>query len=146
MCIYMNISDILLFNILCILIVILINSFFTNEFLTNNLPNNNIVAMGESNLLIPTSDQVYNPYDSNRTNNELSHQETSILNNNAETNIANTSIDVPIIYSKDELDDTTIKHNHSPSYIHKIIDAGSGNIDTPIDINNNVLNNLKSIE
>jgi hypothetical protein len=77
----MNVSNILLCSILCILLILFINTCFNNEFLTNNLPNNNIVAMGDSNLLIPTSDQVYNPNDKSRTSNEYSHQETSILNN-----------------------------------------------------------------
>jgi hypothetical protein len=104
--------------------------------------------MGDSNLLIPTSDQVYNPNDKSRTSNEYSHQETSILNNNSHTDIANTGIDIPLVYSKDELTETTIKHihSHSPSHTHKIIDAGSGNIDPPQKINNNLLNNLSSIE
>lgn len=142
----MNISNILLCCILSILLILLINTCFNNEFLTNNLPNNSIVAMGDSNLLIPTSDQVYNPNDSSRTSNEYSHQETSISNSNSNTDIANTSIDIPLVYSKDELTETTIKHSCSPSHTHKIIDTGSGSIDPPQEINNNALNNLQSIE
>jgi hypothetical protein len=141
----MNISNILLCSILCIILILLINTCFNNEFLTNNVSNNNI-EISDSNLLIPTSDQVYNEYDSNRTSNELSHQETSISNINADTSIVNTGINTPIVYSKDELIDTTIRHIYPPSYIHKIIDTGSGDIESPPDMNNNVLSNLKSIE
>lgn len=136
----MNISNILLVGIICILLILLINTCFNNEFLTNDLPYNN----DDSNLLIPTSDQVYNPHDSNRVGNQLSHQVTPIFNSNADTIGANTSIDIPIVYSKDELRDTSIKHTNSPS--HKIIDTGSGNIDHHMEINNNALNNLQSIE
>ena len=142
----MNISNILLCCILSIVLILLINTCFNNEFLTNNLPNNNIVAMGDSNLLIPTSDQVYNPNDTSRTSNEYSHQETSIINSNSNTDIVNTGIDIPLVYSKDELTETTIIYNYSPSYIHKIIDTGSGSIEAPQEINNNALNNLQSIE
>lgn len=138
----MNISNILLCGIICILLILLINTCFNNEFLTNNFPYNN----DDSNLLIPTSDQVYNPHDSNRVDNQSSHQVTSIFNTNADTVGANTSIDIPIVYSKDELRDTSIKHVHTPSHIHKIIDTGSGSIEPPIEINNNALNNLQSIE
>jgi hypothetical protein len=102
--------------------------------------------MGDSNLLIPTSDQVYNPNDTSRTSNEYSHQETSIINSNSNTDIVNTGIDIPLVYSKDELTETTIIYNYSPSYIHKIIDTGSGSIEAPQEINNNALNNLQSIE
>jgi len=147
----MNISKILLLCIICILVVLIINkctNYLNNEYLNNDLPNNNIVAQGDSNLLIPTSDQVYNPNDSNRTGNTYSHQETSISNNNKNTDIVNTAIDIPLVYSHDELTDTTIKHKHknSPSHTHKIIDTGSGSIDKPTEINNNALNNFMSIE
>jgi hypothetical protein len=144
----MDISKILLLCILCILVILILNKCFNFEFLNNNLPNNNIVSMGNSNLLIPTSDQVYNPNDSNRPDNNLSHQETNILNNNQNTDVVNTSIDIPLVYSIDEIEDTTIrhKHNNSPSYTHKIIDAGSGDLGGPDQINNNILNNFRSIE
>ena len=141
----MDISKILLLCILCILVILILNNCFKNEFLNNDLPNNNIVSMGNSNLLIPTSDQVYNPNDTNRTDNNLSHQETNILNNNQNTDVVNTSIDIPLVYSIDEIEDTTIRHkynNNSPSYTHKIIDAGSGDLGRPDKINNNVLNNF----
>jgi len=144
----MDISKILLLCILCILVILIINKCFKNEFLNNELPNNNIATMGNSNLLIPTSDQVYNPNDGNRPDNNLSHQETNILNNNLNTDSVNTSIDIPLVYSIDEIEDTTIKHNHNntPSYIHKIIDTGSGDLGGPDEINNNSLNNFRSIE
>ena len=147
----MNISKILLLCIICILVVMIINkctNYLNKEYITNDLPNNNLVAQGDSNLLIPTSDQVYNPNDSNRPGNTYSHQQTSISNNNKNTDMVNTSIDIPIIYSNDELSDTTIIHKHiqSPSHTHKIIDTGSGSIDEPTNINNSALNNLMSIE
>jgi hypothetical protein len=145
----MDISKILLVCILCILVILILNRYFKNEFLNNNLPNNNIVAQGDNNLLIPTSDQVYNPNDLNRPNNNLSHQETNILNNNENIDEVNTDSNIPLVYSHDEITETTInrkpKHN-PPSYIRKIIDTGSGNIGKPIKINNNVLNKLRSIE
>ena len=102
--------------------------------------------MGNSNLLIPTSDQVYNPNDTNRPDNNLSHQETNILNNNEKIDVVNTSIDIPLVYSIDEITDTTIRHRYSPSHTHKLIDAGSGVINSNIEINNTKLNNFRSIE
>jgi hypothetical protein len=119
-----------------------------NEFLNNDLPDNNnsIVALGDDNLLIPTSDQVYNPNDKNRLDNNLSHQETNLLNNNLNIDSVNTSIDIPLVYSIDEITDTTIIHKYTPSYTRKIIDTGSGDLGGPDEINNNSLNNFKSIE
>lgn len=142
----MDISKLLLFCILCILVILFINKFIKYEYLNNNLPNNNTFAMGNSNLLIPTSDQVYNPNDTNRPDNNLSHQETNILNNNEKIDVVNTSIDIPLVYSIDEITDTTIRHRYSPSYTHKLIDAGSGVINSNIEINNTKLNNFRSIE
>jgi hypothetical protein len=145
----MNISKILLLCIICIIVVLIINkctNYLNKEYITNNLPNNNIVAQGENNILIPTSDQVYNPNDSNRPGNSYSYQETSLSNNNKNTDIVNTDIDIPLVYSRDEITDTTIKHKCSPSRTNKMIDAGSGIIDEPDEINNNILNNFRSLE
>jgi hypothetical protein len=116
---------------------------FSKELINNDLPDNNRVAMGESDLLIPTSNQVYNPFDTNRQSNDLSHQETTINSRNQDTDYVNTGIDIPLVYSIDEIEDTTVKTTYTPSYL---IDAGSGIIDKKnIDNNNNVLYKLKSI-
>ena len=146
----MNISKILLLCIICIFAILILNKF-TNylnlEYINNDLPNNNIVSMDNSNLLIPTSDQVYNPNDSNRTGNNYSHQDVSITNININTDVVNTDIDIPLVYSRDEISDTTIIQSNSPSYIATIIDAGSGpDINPNIEINNTLLNNFVSIE
>jgi hypothetical protein len=142
----MDISKILLLCILCILVILIANKYFKQEFLTNDSPNNNIVAQGDDNLLIPTSDQVYNQNDSNRPNNSLSHQQTNISNNNENTNLVNTSIDIPLVYSNSEIDETIIKRNYTPFYTKTMIDTGSGSIEEPTEINNNALNNFISIE
>jgi hypothetical protein len=142
----MDISKLLLLCILCILTFLFINKCINNEFLTNDLPDNSIVALGEDNLLIPTSNQVYNPHDHNRPNNSASHQETTISNNNVNTDLVNTGIDIPIVYSHDELTDTTIIKINPPSYTAHIIDTGSGDINPEVEVNNNALNNLRSLE
>jgi hypothetical protein len=146
----MNISKILLLCIICIFAILILNKF-TNylnlEYINNDLPNNNIVSMDNSNLLIPTSDQLYNPNDSNRPGNNYSHQDVSITNININTDVVNTDIDIPLVYSRDEISDTTIIQSNSPSYIATIIDAGSGSdINPNIEINNTILNNFVSIE
>jgi hypothetical protein len=140
----MDIHKLLLVCIIFIVIILFLNQFdFTKELINNDSPNNNIVAMGESNILIPTSDQVYNPFDSNRESNDLSHQETPIISINQNTDYVNTDIDIPLVYSIDEIEDTTIKTKYTPSYL---IDTGSGIIDKKnIDTNNDVLYKLKSI-
>ena len=143
----MDISKILLVCILSILLILTLNYCFEHEFLTNDLPDNNIVASGNENILIPTSDQIYNPNDTNRPDNNLSHQETNILTNNEDTDLVNTGIDIPLVYTNDEIEDTTIKHIfHPPSYVSNVIDTGSGDINNVNEINNNILDNLKSIE
>ena len=146
----MNISKILLLSIICVFAILTLNkltNYLNFEYINNDLPNNNVALMGNSDLLIPTSEQVYNPNDSNRTGNTYSHQEKSILNNNSNTDIVNTDIDIPLVYSRDEITDTTIIQRYSPSYTSTIIDAGSGSdINPDIEINNTILNNLVSIE
>ena len=141
-----TISKILLLCIICIIFILLINkctNYLNKEFITNNLSNNN-VAMGNDNLLIPTSDQVYNPYDVNRPDNSLSHQQTKLSINTADN--VNTDIDIPLVYSKDEIEDTTVIQKYSPSHTRHIIDAGSGVIEQPKEINNVILNNFRSLE
>ena len=145
----MNTSKILLLCILCISVILIFNNiskYFNKEFITNNLPNNNLVAMGNNNLLIPTSDQTYNPNDTNRPDNNLSHQETNISTSNSNTDIVNTDIDIPLVYSKDEISDTTIVRKQSPSRTPVIIDAGSGDINPDIEVNNTILNKFISLE
>ena len=155
----MNISDLLLLCILILLVLIVINNFIpiphNKETITNDLPNNNLTAMGDDNLLIPTNDQVYNEYDTNRPDNDASHQvqNGSYVNNNTDTTLVDTGIDIPLIYSLDEITDTTVIRNsvNTPSNMlspssNKEFDAGSGNVNKPIVVNNDVLNNFRGIE
>jgi hypothetical protein len=157
----MNISNILLLGIIWILFLIVFNQLFlyfnytisyklTKENINNDLPDNQITAEDNANLLIPTSDQIYNPYDTNRPANDLSHQVTPNLNNNSNhnTDMENTGIDIPLVYSNDQIKDTTIKNIdiHTPSMLSvPIIDSGSGIILPPTQQNNQVLNNFNSI-
>jgi len=134
-----------MFNTLYIIICeYLLNIEFKNEHINNDLPDNQITQMGNANLLIPTSDQVYNPNDTNRTDNSDGHQVTNINNINTNTDLSNTDPSIPIIYSYDELEDTNrvIPTPSNPI----IIDTGSGQIISTDNINNNVLNNFNSIE
>jgi hypothetical protein len=134
-----------MFNTLYIIICeYLLNIEFKNEHINNDLPDNQITQMGDANLLIPTSDQVYNPNDTNRTDNSDGHQVTNINNINTNTDLSNTDPSIPIIYSYDELEDTNrvIPTPSNPI----IIDTGSGQIISTDNINNNVLNNFNSIE
>jgi len=135
----------MMFNTLYIIICeYLLNIEFKNEHINNDLPDNQITQMGDANLLIPTSDQVYNPNDTNRTDNSDGHQVTNINNINTNTDLSNTDPSIPIIYSYDELEDTNrvIPTPSNPI----IIDTGSGQIISTDNINNNVLNNFNSIE
>jgi len=143
----MDISKLLLLGIILIIIILLLNQLsFIKELINNDLPNNSIVAAGDSNLLIPTSNQVYNPHDTNRIGNSYSHQETVIMNNNHNTDYVNTDISIPLVYSLDELEDTTVRRHYPPSYVSHIIDTGSGNIEPERDdVNNNVLTNFRGI-
>ena len=156
----MNESHILLICILWVLFLIIFNQLFSifytylssatiKERINNDLPDNAITAAGDTNLLIPTEDQVYNPYDTNRPQNDASHQVTDLNNNlNSNTDYVNTNIDIPIVYSFDEIEDTTIV-SLTPSIfnpsIPPIIDTGSGIIKKDIDENNQVLNKFNSI-
>jgi len=147
----MDISKILLILILIIIIILslstLLNLSFIKELINNDLPDNNIVAQGDNNLLIPTSEQVYNPHDKNRPGNNYPHQVTTINNNNQNTIYVNTDPSIPLVYSMDELEDTTVKHHYPPSHVPHIIDAGSGDIkpERDDDNNNNVLTNFRGI-
>ena len=141
------ISKILLLCIIFIIFILLINkctNYLNKEFITNNLSNNSTVSISNDNLLIPTSDQTYNPYDVNRPGNNLSYQQTKLSINTADN--VNTDIDIPLVYSKDEIEDTTIIQKYSPSHTRHIIDAGSGIIEQPKEINNVILNNFRSLE
>lgn len=156
----MNESHILLICILWILFLIIFNQLFViiynissvpvKELINNDLPNNAITAAGESHLLIPTGEQTYNPNDTNRPQNDASHQTTTNLNNNLNlnTDLVDTSIDIPIVYSFDELEDTTVVSSppsiFNPS-ITSLIDTGSGIIKKDIDENNQILNKFNSI-
>jgi len=153
----MNISDLLLLCILILLVLIVINNFIpipsNKETITNDLPNNNLTAMGDDNLLIPTNDQVYNENDTNRPDNSSSHQvlSGSYVNNNTDTTLVDTGIDIPLVYSLDEITDTTVMRNvNTPSMLspslNKVFDAGSGNVNKDIIVNNNTLNNFRGIE
>jgi hypothetical protein len=148
----MNISNILLLAIICIIFLLIINFLFINisesilnkkEHINNNLPDNQITQEGDNNLLIPTSDQIYNPNDVNRPDNQYSHQETTLNNINNNTDFVDTDPSIPIVYSNDELEVTSIPLTTPSSYI---IDAGSGQIKETDNINNNKLNNFNSIE
>jgi len=152
------ISYILLVAILVLTIIIIISNLFSkkNELLTNDnvhtndIPVNDISYDNELELTIPDTDVGYNPYGHTRPAQILPHQ--YIDNQNLEDRVdqntvyVNTSADTPIVYSLDRLDmeiDTS-KSYASPSITP--IDAGSGDIITLKTINNNNMDNLKSIE
>ena len=151
----MNKSHILLMCILCIIFLMIFNALylilckcsFKNEHINNDLPDNQITQEGDNNLLIPTSDQTYNPNDVNRPDNQYSHQETTLNNINNNTDFVDTDPSIPIVYSNDELEVTSIPLT-APSFTPSsyIIDAGSGQIKKTDNINNNKLNNFNSIE
>jgi hypothetical protein len=151
----MNVSLILLSSILFIIFLIIINEYVIifsriklKENINNDISNSNITAEGDqdSNLLIPTSDQVYNPNDTNRTDNQYGHQVTVLNNSNIDTVSANTDPSIPIVYSKDLLEDTTIYFSSpTPSNPLDFIDSGSGPININPEINNIVMNDFNSI-
>ena len=153
----MNTSQILLLSIIWIIFLMIFNTLyiifceytlntkFGNEHINNDLPDNQITQLGDANLLIPTSDEVYNPFDSNRHDNTYAHQDINNSGNiNTNTDLANTDVSIPIVYSHDEIEDTNniIRTPSNP----RIIDTGSGQIITTDNINNNLLDNLSSIE
>ena len=150
----MNISNILLLAIIWTIFLLIFNFLFIsvsilnkNEHINNDLPDNQITQEGDNNLLIPTSDQTYNPNDVNRPDNQYSHQETTLNNINNNTDFVDTDPSIPIVYSNDELEVTSIPLT-APSFTPSsyIIDAGSGQIKETGNINNNKLNNFNSIE
>jgi len=122
-----------------------LNKTLKNEHINNDLPDNQITLEGNNNILIPTSEQIYNPNDTNRPGNQYGHQETNIKNNNNDTVLVNTDESIPLVYSIDELEDTTVIRN-APSIPQLTIDAGSGPVNTDVTVNNNMLNNFNSIE
>jgi len=105
----------------------------------------------EKNLLIPTKNMVYNPFDINRPENDLPTQEISkdyTLDSDKSSINVNTSGDTPIVYSLDELTHTVsnIPPSNTPSgYIPINIDSGSGNIERNKVVNNNNMNLFHSI-
>ena len=154
----MNKSHILLICILWLLFLIIFNNVFimvskylygksiNNEHINNDLPNNEITQAGDSNLIIPTSNQVYNPYDTNRTDNTYSHQEVSIHNDSDDDlELVNTDSSIPNIYVHDEINITN-PSILSPSIPNNFIDTGSGTINKKINVHNNAMNNFNSIE
>lgn len=120
-----------------------LNTTFKKEHINNDLPNNQITQEGDSNLLIPTSEQVYNPNDSNRPDNAYSHQVTQLNNLNDNTILANTDPSIPIVYTHDELENT--KYAITPSSYTDMLDSGSGQIPVTDNINNNVMNDFSGI-
>jgi hypothetical protein len=150
----MNRSHILLICILWIIFLMVINNVLTmiviyvydfpKEHINNDIPNNDVALEGDSRFLIPTEDEVYNPHDTNRIDNIYGHQEISLDGNNENTESVNTDLSIPLVYSLDEIKETTIA-SVTPS-ITDIIDTGSGVIIHTDNINNNVLNNFHSIE
>jgi len=149
----MNKSHLLLICILLVIMIIIFNQLsliigkhiFENEHINNDLPDNQITQLGDANLLIPTSDEVYNPNDQNRPDNADGHQVTDVSNNiNTNTELVNTSLSIPIVYTHDELEVTNYVM-YSPSQPN-IVDAGSGQIVSTDNVNNNALNDFSSIE
>jgi len=142
-------SHILLLLIIVTLVAITIHSFFNSytEKLTDNkinIYNNNRSYNDETNLLVPTKNMEYNPYDIHRPANELPIQEQdNEIDTDKLSTVVNTTGDTPIVYSHDELTHT-IYHN-PPSIIQAEIDAGSGNINTDVEIHTNKLDNLQGI-
>ena len=145
-------SHILLISIIGILLYITINDLFitqneklTDEVKTEDIYENDTSYNNESNLLIPESQYVFNPYDVNRPISELPIQEKTIEGDSQNKSLlVNTSPDTPIVYSLDELTHTIFPS--TPSTNSEIeIDTGSGNIKKDILVNNNKLNNFSSI-
>jgi hypothetical protein len=149
----MDISHILLLIIIALFLIITINELYTKyiEKLsetpdTIKIFNQNYVqepgqvyendTSVDNDLLIPTKNSVYNPYDLHRPANELPTQEQKIESESdlLTTNV-NTSGSIPIVYSRDELTHTVYS---TPSFnMYNEIDAGSGNINKDIDVHNN---------
>jgi hypothetical protein len=170
----MNISHIILFNILIIIIIIIVtnipiyvskNKNYNKETLnndvkitlnndiinTNDIPINDISYDNELNYVIPDKEVIYNQNDLNRPNSELPHQETNdedlelkVDQNNI---LVNTTGDTPIVYSLDELTYT----EQTPSELQNLspsikpLDAGSGVITIDVTQHNNKLYKLKSL-
>jgi len=144
----MDESHVILLLIIITLFSITIHGFFLsfNENLTDSIGPiyyNDTSYNDETDLLVPTKDMVYNPYDANRPANELPIQEQNQeISTDKLSTVTNTSGDTPIVYSHDELTHTIY---NTPTMIQPEIDAGSGNINNNVEINNNKLNNLQGI-
>jgi len=159
----MNKAHLALIIMLIMLILIYIYIIFMNicENLnntitsSNDMPVNDISYDNEYDLLVPDRQNIYNPNDSNRPANNLSHQisDTDLdLKVDGQTLLVNTTADTPIVYSLDELEVTSgsmFTPTHTPSLLSpsiKAIDTGSGKVDTDVISRNNKLNRLRSIE
>jgi len=162
----MNISQILLLNILIfaiITIVIIVYDLYTNKKIiktellsndvvtSNDLPVNDISFDNETDLLIPDRQMIYNQNDINRPGNDISHQqiEEEDLELKVDQNsvLVNTTGDTPLVYSLDELTYTVQTPSESQNLAPSItpMDAGSGIIKIDVLNNNNKLYKLRSI-
>jgi hypothetical protein len=159
----MNKAHLALIIMLTILILIYIYIIFINIYEnlnntivhSNDIPVNDISYDNEYDLLVPDKQNIYNPNDSNRPANNLSHQTSDTdleLKVDNQTLLINTTGDTPIVYSLDELEVTSgsmYTPTHTPSLLSpsiKPIDSGSGKVNTDVIARNNKLNRLKSIE
>jgi len=160
----MNQTHLILISILILLILIHIYNIIisisenlnNNITSSNNIPVNDISYDNEYDLLVPDKPNIYNPNDSNRPANNLSHQTSDTdLDSKVDTQtlLVNTTGDTPIVYSLDELEVTstsmytpTLTPSLVPIYI-KPINTGSGKIImNDGENNNNKLNRFMSIE
>jgi len=135
-------SHVILLLIIIILIILILHGIYKKYI--ENLSENNSDNVHEyendtsvdNNLLIPTKDMVYNPYDIHRPSNDLPIQEQSI---ESESDILskniNTTGDTPIVYSLDELSHT-VYHTPTQPNLLPDIDTGYGAISKDIEINN----------
>ena len=170
----MNISHIILLNILIIIIIIIVTNIpiyvsknknynketwnndveiaLNNEIInTNDKPINDVSFDNELNYVIPDKEVVYNQNDINQPNSELPHQETNDedleLKVDQSNILVNTTGDTPIVYSLDELTYT----EQTPSDFQNLapsvkpLDAGSGIITIDVTQHNNKLYKLKSL-
>ena len=137
-------SHILLLLIIIILFSIILCDIYKKyiEKLNDNTPlltNYENDTSIDNDLLVPTKNMVYNPYDSHRPSNDLPIQEQDIESeSNLLTTNVNTSGDTPIVYSLDELTHTV--YNSPTSNLLPEIDTGSGDIDKDI-----IVKNTKSV-
>jgi hypothetical protein len=138
----MNESHIILLLIIIILILLILHGIYKKyiEKLSENTYDEGQIYENDTsidnNLLIPTKNMVYNPYDIHRPANDLPIQEQSIESESdlLSKNI-NTSGDTPIVYSLDVLSHT-VYNTPTQQNLLPDIDTGSGAISKDIEINN----------